>query len=89
MAIKGLSDANNVKKSSCAHIEINDKIETSIHNLSQRDESNLFDEGMAIIIAKDLENDKNWEDYFSFVAKEVQNAYNKEGNDLSSSDKNI
>ena len=57
-------------------MEINYEIVDVDNNLSQINELDQLNEEMEMI--PDYENDKNWEDYFIFVEKKVQNAYNED-----------
>ena len=60
-------------------MEMNYEIVSVDNNLSQINESDQLNEEMEMI--PDYENDKNWEDYFTFVEKKVQNAYNEDENE--------
>ena len=60
-------------------MEINYEIVDVDNNLSQINELDQLNEEMEMI--PDYENDKNWEDYFTFVEKKVQNAYNEDENE--------
>ena len=60
-------------------MEMNYEIVYVDNNLSQINESYQLNEEMEMI--PDYENAKNWEDYFTFVEKKVQNAYNEDENE--------